>query len=64
MLCLQETKAMPEQVDFDWDGYFSYWNPAKRKGYSGTAVFTRLQPLNVSNGIGVEEHDQEGRDHA
>ena len=64
IVCLQETKAEAEQVDtslFLPEGYSAYWNSAKKKGYSGTAVFTRVEPIDVSFGIGVEEHDQEGR---
>ena len=59
--CLQEVKALEEQIDFYPDGYFHYLNPAKRKGYSGTMVYTKLKPLNVTFGIGIEEHDDEGR---
>ena len=59
--CLQETKMHPGQLDIAFEGYESYWNSAEKKGYSGTAVFTRHQPLNVSYGIGIEEHDHEGR---
>lgn len=59
--CLQETKLQAGQLDLQFDGYQSYWNYAEKKGYSGTAVFTRHQPLSVTYGIGVEEHDHEGR---
>ncbi len=59
--CLQETKMQPGQADFSPDGYQQYFNSAEKKGYSGTAVFTRMQPLSVQYGIGVEEHDHEGR---
>lgn len=59
--CLQETKLQEGQVDFAPEGYFSYWNYAEKKGYSGTAIFTKREPLSVSYGIGVEEHDHEGR---
>ena len=59
--CLQETKMQAGQLDLRFEGYQSYWNYAERKGYSGTAVFTRHQPLSVAYGIGVEEHDHEGR---
>ena len=59
--CLQETKMQAGQLDLQFDGYQSYWNYAEKKGYSGTAIFTRHQPLSVSYGIGVEEHDHEGR---
>ena len=59
--CLQETKMQPGQTDFAPEGYAQYWNSAEKKGYSGTAIFTRKQPLSVRMGIGVEEHDHEGR---
>ncbi|MBE5779188.1 MAG: exodeoxyribonuclease III [Clostridiales bacterium] len=59
--CLQETKMVQGQAEFDPEGYLQYWNSAEKKGYSGTAVFTRREPLNVTYGIGVEEHDHEGR---
>ncbi len=59
--CLQETKMQAGQLDLDFEGYMSYWNYADRKGYSGTAVFTKHQPISVSYGIGVDEHDHEGR---
>ena len=59
--CLQETKMQEGQLDLQFEGYQSYWNYAEKKGYSGTAVFTRHQPLSVAYGIGVEEHDHEGR---
>ncbi len=59
--CLQETKLQEGQIDFAPAGYHSYWNYAEKKGYSGTAVFTKQEPLSVSYGIGVEEHDHEGR---
>lgn len=59
--CLQETKMQQGQLDLQFDGYQSYWNYAEKKGYSGTAIFTRHQPLNVTYGIGIEEHDHEGR---
>ena len=59
--CLQETKLQEGQLSLDLPGYQSYWNYAEKKGYSGTAVFTRLQPLSVSYGMGIEEHDHEGR---
>lgn len=63
VLCLQETKAHPEQVELglEFAGYHAYWNSAVKKGYSGTAIFTKEEPLSVRYGIGVEEHDQEGR---
>ena len=59
--CLQETKMQPHQLDIAFDGYQSYWNSAEKKGYSGTAIFTRHTPLNVTYGIGIDEHDHEGR---
>jgi exodeoxyribonuclease-3 len=59
--CLQETKMQAGQLDLQFEGYQSYWNYAEKKGYSGTAIFTRHQPLSVVYGIGVEEHDHEGR---
>jgi len=59
--CLQETKLQEGQIDFAPEGYHSYWNYAEKKGYSGTAIFTKQEPLSVSYGIGVEEHDHEGR---
>ena len=59
--CLQETKMQREQADFVFDGYEEYWNSAEKKGYSGTAIFSQNTPLNVTYGIGVEEHDKEGR---
>lgn len=61
MFCLQETKLQPRQIELELPGYEQYWNSAVKKGYSGTALFTRVKPLNVTNGIGIEEHDQEGR---
>jgi exodeoxyribonuclease-3 len=59
--CLQETKMQAGQLDLQFDGYTSYWNYAEKKGYSGTAIFTRHKPLSVSYGIGTEVHDHEGR---
>lgn len=61
IFCLQETKLQEGQIDFKPDGYFCYWNYAKKKGYSGTAVFTKKKPLKVTYGMGLEEHDDEGR---
>lgn len=61
IFCLQETKLQAGQIDLDLPGYEQYWNYAVKKGYSGTAVFTRKKPLDVIYGIGIEEHDQEGR---
>lgn len=59
--CLQETKMQAGQLDMAFEGYRSYWNYAQKKGYSGTAVFTRHEPLCVSYGLGIDEHDTEGR---
>ena len=61
VVCLQETKLQPHQIELDLPGYQIFWNSAEKKGYSGTAVFTRVEPLSVSYGIGIEEHDHEGR---
>ena len=61
IFCIQETKCQPEQVELEFEGYTSYWNSAEKKGYSGTAIFTKQKPLNVTYGIGIEEHDKEGR---
>ncbi|MBQ5606388.1 MAG: exodeoxyribonuclease III [Prevotella sp.] len=59
--CLQETKMQAGQLDLQYEGYQSFWNYAEKKGYSGTAIFTKHTPLNVTYGIGIEEHDKEGR---
>lgn len=59
--CLQETKMQEGQLDLSFEGYTSYWNYAEKKGYSGTAIFTRLKPLNVTYGLGIDVHDHEGR---
>lgn len=59
--CLQETKLQEGQIDITFDGYESYWNYAEKKGYSGTAIFTRIKPLGVSYDMGIDEHDHEGR---
>ena len=61
IFCLQETKLQEGQIDLELPGYYQYWNYAEKKGYSGTAVFAKEEPLNVSYGIGIEEHDHEGR---
>ena len=61
IFCLQETKLQPGQLELELEGYRQYWNYAEKKGYSGTAVFTRQAPLSVRYGMGVEEHDHEGR---
>lgn len=59
--CLQETKMQAGQLELEFDGYESYWNYAEKKGYSGTAIYSRHKPLSVTYGMGVEEHDHEGR---
>ncbi len=59
--CLQETKMQAGQLDLEFEGYRSYWNYADKKGYSGTAIFTRYEPLGVTYGMGIDEHDHEGR---
>lgn len=59
--CLQETKMQAGQLELQFPGYTSYWNYAEKKGYSGTAIYTRKEPLAVSYGIGIDEHDHEGR---
>ncbi len=61
VFCIQETKMQPDQAEVKLEGYRQYWNSAQKKGYSGTAVFTRMEPLSVRYGIGVPEHDAEGR---
>ncbi len=61
VFCVQETKLQEGQIDLQLDGYYQYWNYAEKKGYSGTAMFTKTEPISVSYGIGVEEHDKEGR---
>ena len=61
IFCLQETKMQEGQLELMLDGYYQYWNSAVKKGYSGTAVFTKEKPINISYGLGIEEHDQEGR---
>ena len=61
IFCLQETKLSEGQVEMDLPGYHQYWNYAEKKGYSGTALFTKKEPISVSYGIGIEEHDHEGR---
>ena len=65
VFCVQETKMQEEQLDDNirkiFDGYYCYWNSAEKKGYSGTAVFSKIKPINVTYGIGIEEHDKEGR---
>lgn len=61
VFCIQESKMQAGQLDLDLPGYYQYWNYAEKKGYSGTAIFTKKEPMSVVNGIGVEEHDKEGR---
>ena len=61
IFCLQETKLQEGQIELELPGYYQYWNYAERKGYSGTAVFSKKEPLSVSVGMGIEEHDKEGR---
>ncbi len=60
-ICIQESKLQEGQIDLDLPGYHQYWNYAEKKGYSGTAIFTKQEPLSVAYGIGIEEHDHEGR---
>ena len=60
-VCLQETKMQPDQLTLELEGYSQYWNSAVKKGYSGTAIFTKLQPISVKNGMDIPEHDNEGR---
>ncbi len=61
IFCIQESKMQEGQLELELPGYHQYWNYAKKKGYSGTAIFTKKQPISVQYGIGIEEHDQEGR---
>lgn len=61
VFCIQESKLQEGQIDLDLPGYHQYWNYAERKGYSGTAVFTKEEPISVTKGLGIEEHDREGR---
>lgn len=61
VFCIQETKLQEGQIDLDLPEYYQFWNYAEKKGYSGTAVFTKEEPISVQNGIGIEEHDKEGR---
>lgn len=61
IFCIQETKLQEGQIELDLKGYYDYWNYAEKKGYSGTAVFTKDRPLSVKYGVGIEEHDKEGR---
>lgn len=61
IFCIQESKLQEGQIDLELEGYHQYWNYAEKKGYSGTAIFTKEKPLSVSYGLGIEEHDKEGR---
>lgn len=61
IFCIQETKLQEGQIDLNLEGYYQHWNYAKKKGYSGTAIFSKKKPLSVSYGLNIEEHDQEGR---
>lgn len=61
IFCLQETKMQPEQAEVNLEGYYKYWNSADKKGYSGTAIFTKKEPLNVSYDLGLDKHNDEGR---
>lgn len=61
IFCLQETKLQEGQIDLNLNGYYQYWNYAEKKGYSGTAIFTKKEPLSIKYGIGIEKHDKEGR---
>ena len=61
IFCIQESKLQEGQIDLELPGYYQYWNYAEKKGYSGTALFSKEEPLSVSYGIGIEEHDHEGR---
>ena len=61
ILCIQETKCQAGQVELELDGYYQYWNYAEKKGYSGTAVFTKVKPIEIHYGIGKDQHDKEGR---
>lgn len=61
IFCLQEVKAQKDQVEFKRENYFEYWNPAEKKGYSGTLIYSKIEPMNVSYKIGIMEHDHEGR---
>lgn len=61
IFAIQETKMQEGQLELILEGYYQYWNSAEKKGYSGTAIFTKEKPINVSYGIGIEEHDKEGR---
>ena len=61
IFCIQETKCQIDQIELEFEGYKSFWNSAEKKGYSGTAIYTKEKPINVKYGIGIEQHDKEGR---
>ncbi len=61
IFCIQESKLQEGQINLELDGYYDYWNYAEKKGYSGTAIFTKRKPLSVNYGLGIEKHDNEGR---
>mgnify|MGYP001783073768 FL=1 len=61
IFCIQESKLQEGQINLELDGYYQYWNYAEKKGYSGTAIFSKKEPITVSYGIWIEEHDKEGR---
>lgn len=61
VFCIQETKCQPDQIDLEFDGYYSFWNSAEKKGYSGTAIFSKIKPINITYGIGKDGYDNEGR---
>ena len=61
VVCVQETKMQKEQAEFEFPGYYEFWNSADKKGYSGTAVFSKTKPLSVKYDMGIDEHDHEGR---
>lgn len=61
IFCIQESKMQEGQLELEMPGYYQYWNYAEKKGYSGTAIFTKKEPMDVKYGIGIEEHDHEGR---
>ena len=61
VFCIQETKMQEGQLDINFDGYYKFFNSAEKKGYSGTAIFTKIKPISFTKGIGIEEHDKEGR---
>ena len=61
IFCIQETKMQKDQADFKFDGYYDFWNSAEKKGYSGTLILSKKEPISINYGIGIEEHDKEGR---